>query len=129
MCHDTISCSGRTLDRPESSFKTNVLQLDFGNLHGCVVLPVPALNLVLVGLLELQNGQLLLPPRLPAPRSMRMVSPGATRYCFPPVCITAYITPPITINANSNYTCRPPPPSTHQFPRIRHEVGSAALTS
>src|SRR5580704_10797543 len=33
-------------------------------------------------------------PTSPFTRSMRMVSPGATRYCFPPVCITAYIIPP-----------------------------------
>src|SRR5258707_13605379 len=33
-------------------------------------------------------------PTLPSTRSMRMVSPGATRYCFPPVLITAYIGPP-----------------------------------
>src|SRR5579871_4727403 len=33
-------------------------------------------------------------PTFPSTRSMRMVSPGATRYCFPPVLITAYIVPP-----------------------------------
>src|SRR5207244_13458171 len=33
-------------------------------------------------------------PTLPSTRSIRMVSPGATRYCFPPVLITAYIDPP-----------------------------------
>jgi len=35
------------------------LQLDIADLHGRVVLPVAALNLVLIGLLELQHGDFL----------------------------------------------------------------------
>src|SRR5437588_12656245 len=38
-------------------------------------------------------------PTLPSTRSMRMVSPGATRYCFPPVWMTAYISPPSVLTA------------------------------
>src|SRR5579872_2091476 len=34
------------------------------------------------------------PPTLPGKVSTLTVSPGATRYCFPPDRITAYITPP-----------------------------------
>src|SRR6059058_6661211 len=35
------------------------LQLDIAYLHGCVILPVTARNLVLVALLELEHGELL----------------------------------------------------------------------
>jgi hypothetical protein len=31
-----------------------------------------------------------------------MVSPGATRYCFPPVLMTAYICPP-AVKTNVDY--------------------------
>src|SRR5258708_30775536 len=50
MCHDSIPL--------------NDLQLDLADLHGRIVLPVAPLNLVLIGLLELQNGELLRPALL-----------------------------------------------------------------
>src|SRR5579863_6928303 len=37
-----------------------------------------------------------LPPTFPGKVSTLTVSPGATRYCFPPLRITAYIAPPDT---------------------------------
>src|SRR5580658_5400611 len=40
------------------------------------------------------SSKVTLPPTLPSSRSMRMVLPGSTRYCFPPVRITAYMLPP-----------------------------------
>src|ERR1700722_6554459 len=42
-------------------------------------------------------------PTSPDTLSTRMVSPGATRYCFPPDLITAYITPP-ELKTNHDYT-------------------------
>src|SRR5258708_24168135 len=42
-------------------------------------------------------------PTSPDTLSTRIVSPGATRYCFPPDLITAYIAPP-ELKANHNYT-------------------------
>jgi hypothetical protein len=51
------------------------------------------------------------------------VSPGATRYCFPPVLMTAYIDPP-SAKANNDYTGFTPVPSTRTkrgaqlFPRF-----------
>src|SRR5580704_6950860 len=50
MCHDSIPLDD--------------LQLDLADLNGRIVLPVAPLNLVLVGLLELQNGELLRPALL-----------------------------------------------------------------
>src|SRR5882672_10842477 len=44
-------------------------------------------------------------PTSPETLSTRMVSPGATRYCFPPDLITAYIAPP-ELKANNDYTGR-----------------------
>src|SRR6266481_5862235 len=52
-------------------------------------------------------------PTSPLTRSIRMVSPGATRYCFPPVCMTAYIAPP-PVKTNPNYRGFTPTPSTHE---------------
>src|SRR6202789_2689628 len=40
------------------------------------------------------SSKVTLPPTFPSSRSMRMVLPGSTRYCFPPVRITAYMLPP-----------------------------------
>src|SRR5712671_1519962 len=52
-------------------------------------------------------------PTSPLTRSIRIVSPGATRYCFPPVCMTAYIAPP-PVKTNPNYRGFTPTPSTHE---------------
>src|SRR5260370_1325591 len=52
-------------------------------------------------------------PTSPLTRSIRIVSPGATRYCFPPVCMTAYIAPP-AVKTNPNYRGFTPTPSTHE---------------
>src|SRR4029453_6028757 len=43
-------------------------------------------------------------PTSPANFSSRIVCPGATRYCFPPDRITAYIVPSSSIKTNGNYT-------------------------
>src|SRR6202046_1000961 len=40
------------------------------------------------------SSNVTLPPTLPSRRSTSIVSPGATRYCFPPLRITAYMLPP-----------------------------------
>src|SRR5205085_3691885 len=37
--------------------------------------------------------------------STRLTSPGATRYCFPPARMTAYIMPPGTPSGAANYAC------------------------
>src|SRR6266436_3448594 len=52
-------------------------------------------------------------PTSPLTRSIRIVSPGATRYCFPPVCMTAYIAPP-PVKTNPKYRGFTPTPSTHE---------------
>src|SRR6266403_2205555 len=63
MCHDEFYPSGkfsRSPPRkaaPTTEYRT--LQLDVVDLDGGVVLPVAALNLVLIGFLELQNRELL----------------------------------------------------------------------
>src|SRR3984957_16252463 len=44
-----------------------------------------------------------LPPTLPSRRSTSTVSPGATRYCFPPLRITAYMLPPEAIGKPQLY--------------------------
>src|SRR6266481_410957 len=56
-------------------------------------------------------------PTSPDTLSTRMVSPGATRYCFPPDLITAYITPP-DLETNHNYTGIEAGPSTLGFQRL-----------
>src|SRR5580658_6362937 len=53
-------CGGRCLDRSNPNAES--LQFNIANLHGGIVLPVPPRNLILVGLLELQHGNLLVPP-------------------------------------------------------------------
>src|SRR5580658_4845140 len=40
------------------------------------------------------SSNVTLPPTFPSRRSTSIVSPGATRYCFPPLRITAYMLPP-----------------------------------
>src|SRR6266849_2366931 len=57
MCHDLIplTCSGQSLDWPSKLF---FLKLDLAHFHRGVILAMSPLNLVLVGLLELQHGQL-----------------------------------------------------------------------
>src|SRR5216684_9325001 len=52
-------------------------------------------------------------PTSPLTRSIRIVSPGVTRYCFPPVCMTAYIAPP-PVKTNPNYRGFTATPSTHE---------------
>src|SRR5260370_37154301 len=52
-------------------------------------------------------------PTSPLTRSIRIVSPGATRYCFPPVSMTAYIAPP-PVKTNVNYSGFTSNPSTHE---------------
>src|SRR5258708_5008380 len=61
MCHDFYPskylAGSRSEDRPlQKSFQK--LQLDVVDLDGGVVLPMAALNLVLIRFLELQNGEL-----------------------------------------------------------------------
>src|SRR5215469_8853856 len=46
-----------------------------------------------------------LPPTLPSSRSTSTVSPGATRYCFPPLRITAYMLPPEAVVKPQLYGC------------------------
>src|SRR5580658_9955323 len=43
------------------------------------------------------SSNVTLPPTLPSRRSTSIVSPGATRYCFPPLRITAYMLPPYPV--------------------------------
>src|ERR1700686_557354 len=45
------------------------------------------------------------PPTLPGKVSTLTVSPGATRYCFPPDRMTAYIAPPDTTRKPRLYGC------------------------
>src|SRR6185437_13671483 len=40
------------------------------------------------------SSKVILPPTFPSSFSTRTVSPGATRYCLPPLRITAYMNPP-----------------------------------
>src|ERR1700722_16909214 len=50
-------------------------------------------------------------PTSPLTRSIRIVSPGATRYCFPPVLMTANIVPPSS-KTNPDYRGQLPVSST-----------------
>src|SRR5208283_4734384 len=65
MCHDAIPFLLTYRPRQCAPYG---LQLDLTDLNGRVILPVAPLNLVLVGLLELQHGELL---------------PAALRHDFP----------------------------------------------
>src|SRR6202035_3147286 len=49
---------------------------------------------------------------------------GATRYCFPPVCMTAYIAPP-PIKPNPDYRSFTRSPSTHE--NQRHSAKSTVV--
>src|SRR5713226_5125971 len=49
------------------------------------------------------SAKVTLAPTLPARRSTLMVSPGATRYCLPPLRMTAYMKPP-DASGNHHYT-------------------------
>jgi hypothetical protein len=55
-----------------------------------------------------------------------MVSPGATRYCFPPDLITAYITPP-ELKTNHDYTGSAAGASTQAFNRSNASLLQSVL--
>src|ERR1700735_4945139 len=59
------------------------------------------------------SSNVTLPPSFPSSVSTRTVLPGSTRYCFPPLRITAYMLPPEARDKRQLYGLRGPP-STNQ---------------
>src|SRR5579862_6594009 len=63
----------------------------------------PEINFLSSLLTAMTLSNVTLPPTFPSRRSTSTVSPGATRYCFPPLRITAYMLPPEAIRKPQLY--------------------------